>query len=130
MLTLIRRTMAPVGPLTLSRWQTRANIGTDRPTKAFRTAPRPCWAKRSWQFAAPSATVLIGGGKISEPKKCARAACQCTALIAVIMAVTAINSELSDTTRRARTIITVSRASVKIKVILLIVKILFHGHYA
>ena len=72
MLILIRRTMEPVGPLTLARWQARAIIGTDRPTKAFRTAPKPCWAKRAWQLAASSAIVLTGGGKLSEPKKCAR----------------------------------------------------------
>ena len=72
MLILIRRTMEPVGPLTLSRWQTRANIGTDRPTKAFRTAPKPFWAKRERQLAASSAIVLTGAAKLSEPKKCAR----------------------------------------------------------
>ena len=72
MLIVIRRTMEPVGPLTLARWQARAIIGTDRPTKAFRTAPKPCWAKRAWQLAASSAIVLTGGGKLSEPKKCAR----------------------------------------------------------
>ena len=72
MLIVIRRTMEPVGPLTLSRWQTRAIIGTDRPTKAFRTAPKPFWAKRKRQLAASSAIVLTGATKLSEPKKCAR----------------------------------------------------------
>ena len=59
-------------------------------------------------------------------RKRARAAFWCTALIAVITAVNASNSELSDTgsdsTRRARTIITDGQKSVKIMVILLIVK--------
>ena len=72
MLIVIRRTMEPVGPLTLARWQARAIIGTDRPTKAFRTAPKPFWAKRKRQLAASSAIVLTGATKLSEPKKCAR----------------------------------------------------------
>ena len=52
------------------------------------------------------------------------------ALIAVITAVNASHSELSDSTRRARTIFTDSISSVKIMVILLIVKFKFRGHYA
>ena len=62
-------------------------------------------------------------------RKSARAAFLCTALIAVITAVNASNSELSDSTRRARTIITDGCLSVKIMVILLKVKTWFRGHY-
>ena len=96
-----RQTMEPVGPLSLARWHTRPIIGTDRPTKGFRTAPRPCWAKRSQHLGVGESIVLTGGGKLSEPKS-ARAAQECTALFAVIMAVTAMVVSLSDSTRRDR----------------------------
>ena len=52
------------------------------------------------------------------------------ALIAVITAVNASNSELSDSTRRARTIITDGKESVKIKVRMLTVNASLTGHYA
>ena len=88
--TLRRQTMTPVGPLSLSRWHTRPIIGTDRPTEGRRTAPRPCWAKRSQHLGVGESIVLTGGVKLSEPEtsdvKRARAAQECTALIAVIMA--------------------------------------------
>ena len=67
-----RQTMEPVGPLSLARWHTRPIIGTDRPTKGFRTAPKPCWAKRSQHLGVGESIVLTGGGKLSEPEKCAR----------------------------------------------------------
>ena len=70
--TLRRQTMEPVGPLSLARWHTRPIIGTDGPTKGFRTAPRPCWAKRSQHLGVGESIVLTGGGKLSEPEKCAR----------------------------------------------------------
>ena len=63
-------------------------------------------------------------------RKRARAAFRCTALIAVITAVNASHSERSDSTRRARTIITVGNFHVYIMVILLTVKQKFRGHYA
>ena len=62
-------------------------------------------------------------------RKRARAAFWCTALIAVITAVNASNSELSDSTRRARTIITDGKRSVEIMIILLTVNDAFNGHY-
>ena len=100
MVTLRRQTMEPVGPLSLARWHTRPIIGTDRPTKGFQTAPKPSWAQRSQHLGvgesissvtsvASESIVLTGGGKLSEPKS-ARAAQECTALFAVIMAVTAM----------------------------------------
>ena len=52
------------------------------------------------------------------------------ALIAVITAVNPSHSELSYPPRRARTIITDGKESVKIKVILLAVSDVFTGHYA
>ena len=55
-------------------------------------------------------------------RKSARAAFWCTALIAVITAVNASLSKRSDSTRRARTIITDGCLGVQIMVILLIVK--------
>ena len=67
-----RQTMAPLGPLSLARWHTRPIIGTDRPTKGFRTVPKPCWAKRSQHLGVGESIVLTGGGKLSEPEKCAR----------------------------------------------------------
>ena len=70
--TLGRQTMAPLGSLTLARWHTRPIIGTDRPTKGFQTAPKPSWAKRSQHLGAGESIVLTGGGKLSEPEKCAR----------------------------------------------------------
>ena len=63
-------------------------------------------------------------------RKRARAAFWCTALIAVITAVNASNSELSDSTRRARTIITDGFSSVKIMVKMLAVNEVISGHYA
>ena len=63
-------------------------------------------------------------------RKSARAAFQCTALIAVITAVNPVQSELSYPPRRARTIITDGKESVKIKVILLVVSRVVNGHYA
>ena len=67
-----RQTMEPVGPLSLARWHTRPIIGTDRPTKGFQTAPKPSWAKRSQHLGVGESIVLTGGGKLSEPEKCAR----------------------------------------------------------
>ena len=52
------------------------------------------------------------------------------ALIAVITVVNASHSELSDSTRRSRTIFTDGSKSVKIMVILPIVKQKLCGHYA
>ena len=49
--------------------------------------------------------MLTGRDELGNQKR-ARAAFRCTALIAVITAVNASNSELSDSTRPARTIIT------------------------
>ena len=72
MVTLLRRTMAPVCPLSLSRWETRPIIGTDRPTKGFRTAPRPCWSKRNQHLGIASVIMPTVGDKLSEPEKCAR----------------------------------------------------------
>ena len=72
MVTRLRRTMAPVCPLSLSRWETRPIIGTDRPTKGFRTAPRPCWAKRNQHLGIASVIMPTVGDKLSEPEKCAR----------------------------------------------------------
>ena len=66
-----RQTMEPLGPLSLARWHTRPIIGTDRPTKGFQTAPKPSWAKRSQHLGVGESIVLTGGGKLSEPKKCA-----------------------------------------------------------
>ena len=101
MVTHRRQTMEPVGPLSLARWHTRPIIGTDRPTKGFRTAPKPCWAQRSQHLGVGEESAPAGGGKLSEPKR-ARAAQECTALFAVIMAVTAMVVSLSDSTRRDR----------------------------
>ena len=72
MVTHRRQTMEPVGPLSLARWHTRPIIGTDRPTKGFQTAPKPSWAKRSQHLGVGESIVLTGGGKLSEPEKCAR----------------------------------------------------------
>ena len=63
-------------------------------------------------------------------RKSARAAFWCTALIAVITAVNASLISRSDSTRRARTIITDGSSYVQIMVILLAVKNWFRGHYA
>ena len=73
--------------------------------------------------------MLTGRDELRNRKR-ARAAFRCTALIAVITAVNASHSERSDSTRRARTIITAGSKSVKIMVILLTVKQKFRGHYA
>ena len=62
-------------------------------------------------------------------RKRARAAFWCTALIAVITAVNASLISHSDSTRRARTIITDGSFHVNIMVILLAVKNWFRGHY-
>tara|TARA_B100001564_G_scaffold325823_1_gene307646 strand:- start:311 stop:517 length:207 start_codon:yes stop_codon:yes gene_type:complete len=62
-------------------------------------------------------------------RKSARATFRCTALIAVITAVNASVIARSDPPRRARTITTDGSLSVKIIVILLIVKFMFRGHY-
>ena len=59
-----RQTMEPVGPLSLARWHTRPIIGTDRPTKGFRTAPRPCWAKRSQHLVVGEAIGLAGAQRV------------------------------------------------------------------
>ena len=61
-------------------------------------------------------------------RKRARATFRCTALIAVITAVNASNSELSDSTRRARTIIT--DGCLGISIIFLTVNEVINGHYA
>ena len=66
--------------------------------------------------------MLTGGGGLSTPES-ARASFLCTALIAVITAVNASNSELSDSTRRARTIITDGEKSVFFMVKMLTVEI-------
>ena len=63
-------------------------------------------------------------------RKRARAAFRCTALIAVVTAVNASHSELSDSTRRARTIITDGWKSDQIMVKMLAVSDLLNGHYA
>ena len=68
-------------------------------------APWPCWAKRSWHLDDGEKIMLTGRDELRNQKR-ARAAFRCTALIAVITAVNASHSELSDSTRRARTIIT------------------------
>ena len=74
MVTLRRQTMAPVGPLSLSRWHTRAIVCTDRPTKGRRPAPMPCWAKRSQHLGALARARRAPAGvvKPSEPEQCAR----------------------------------------------------------
>ena len=63
-------------------------------------------------------------------RKSARAAFWCTALIAVITAVNASVIARSDSPRRARTIITDGKESVKIKVRMLTVNASLTGHYA
>mgnify|MGYP006256076665 CR=1 FL=1 len=73
--------------------------------------------------------MLTGRDELRNQKR-ARAAFRCTALIAVITAVNASHSELSDSTRRARTIITDGKESVKIKVRMLTVNGSLTGHYA
>ena len=73
--------------------------------------------------------MLTGCDELRNRKR-ARAAFRCTALIAVITAVNASHSERSDSTRRARTIITDGYLYVSIMVILLAVKNWFRGHYA
>ena len=60
--------------------------------------------------------MLAGGVSLSKPEKRARAAFQCTALIAVSTVVNPSHAELSDPPRRARTIITVGTICVKIMV--------------
>ena len=127
--TLGRQTMAPLGSLTLARWHTRPIIGTDRPTKGFQTAPKPSWAKRSQHLGVGESIVLTGGGKLSEPKS-ARAAQECTALFAVIMAVTAMVVSLSDSPPRDRAHHHDGCKGVKIKVNLLAVRVMFNGYYA
>ena len=72
--------------------------------------------------------MLTGRDELRNRKR-ARAAFRCTALIAVITAVNASLISRSDSTRRARTIITVVSCFVKIMVILLAVKNWFRGHY-
>ena len=62
-------------------------------------------------------------------RKSVCAAFWCTALIAVITAVNAVLPQRSYPLRCARTIITDGCPSVKIMVILLIVKFWFRGHY-
>ena len=47
MATLSRQTMAPVGPLTLPRWHTRAIICSNGPTASFGMAPKTSRSKRS-----------------------------------------------------------------------------------
>ena len=56
---------------------------------------------KSRDLGVGESIVLTGGGKLSEPKKCALGPGM-TALFAVIMAVTAVVVSLSDTTRRDR----------------------------
>ena len=63
-------------------------------------------------------------------RKRACAAFWCTALIAVITAVNASLISRSDSTRRARTIITVGTICVKIMVKMLAVNEVINGHYA
>ena len=96
-----RQTMEPVGPLSLARWHTRPIIGTDRPTKGFQTAPKPCWAKRSQHLCVASRSCSPAASNFRS-RKSARAAQECTALIAAITAVTAMVVSLSNSTRRDR----------------------------
>ena len=63
-------------------------------------------------------------------RKSARAAQECTALIAVIIAVTAMVVSLSDSTRRDRAHHHGGCKGVKIKVNLLAVGVMFNGYYA
>ena len=74
MATLSRQTMAPVGPLTLPRWHTRAIICSNGPTASFEMAPKPSRAKRSQHLGIGAEPSPSGGGRLSEPKKCARGA--------------------------------------------------------
>ena len=121
--------MAPVGPLSLSRWHTRAIIGTDRPTKGRRTAPMPCWAKRSQHLGA-SARARQPASSNLRSRNSARAAQGRTALVAVAMAVTAMTVSPSDSTRRGRAHHHDGSKGVKIKVNLLAVRMMFNGDYA
>ena len=66
--------------------------------------------------------MLTGRDELRNRKR-ARAAFRCTALIAVIMAVNASHSERSDSTRRARIIITDGEGRIKMMVKMLTVKI-------
>ena len=91
-------------------------------------APWPCWAKRSWHLDVGEKIMSTGRDELY--RKSARASFRCTALIAVITAVNASHSERSDSTRRARTIITDGCESVQIMVKMLAVNEVINGHYA
>ena len=124
-----RQTMEPVGPLSLARWHTCPIIGTDRPTKGFQTAPKPSWAKRSQQLGVASRSCSPAAANFRS-RKSARAAQECTALIAVIMAVTAMVVSLSDSPRRDRAHHHAGCKGVKIKVNLLAVRVMLNGYYS
>ena len=63
-------------------------------------------------------------------RKSSRATCQCTALIAVITAVSPVCVACSDSPRRSRNIFTVGTICVKIMVKMLAVNEVINGHYA
>ena len=124
-----RQTMEPVGPLSLARWHTRPIIGTDRPTKGFQTAPKPSWAKRSQHLGVLARASQPASSNLRSRKR-ARAAQGRTALVAAIIAVTAMTISLTGSTRRVRSHHHDGSKGVKIKVNLLAVIVMFNGDYA
>ena len=85
----------------LSRWHTSAIIGTDRPINGRRMAPMPCWAKRSQHLGASTRASQPASSNLRS-RKSARAAQGRTALITAIIAVTAMTTSLTGSTRRGR----------------------------
>ena len=88
-----------------------------------------CWAKRSQHLGASARARQPASSNLRSPKS-ARAAQGRTALVAAVMAVTAMTVSPSDSTRRDRSHHHDGSKGVKIKVNLLAVRVMFNDDYA